>query len=136
MKVCLDFGRRLRECRKTKRLSQFELAKLSGASCSIIGKYERDEITPSVGIAKNLAIILGTTVSFLVGENNLYEDPRMVKFVKDIKSVSEADQTMILYTVNAMIRSAKISEYVSSQSNTDIWKEVTIVKDSERSSPK
>jgi len=96
-----------------KKLSQHELAKLSGASYSVIGKYERDEITPSVEVAKRLSIILETTVSFLVGENNLYEDPRMIKFVKDIKSVSEAEQARILHTVNAMVKSAKISELTS-----------------------
>jgi len=110
MKVSLHFGKRLRECREMKKFSQHELAKLSGASYSVIGKYERDEITPSVEVAKRLSIILETTVSFLVGEINLYEDPRMIKFVKDIKSVSEAEQDRILYTVNAMVKSAKISE--------------------------
>ena len=38
------FGRKLWECRETKKLSQNELAKLIEAHHSIIGRYERDEV--------------------------------------------------------------------------------------------
>ena len=38
------FGRKLRECREAKKLSQNELAKLIEAHHSIIGRYERDEV--------------------------------------------------------------------------------------------
>lgn len=31
-------------------------------SYSVIGKYERDEMIPSIEVAKNIAKILGTTV--------------------------------------------------------------------------
>jgi DNA-binding XRE family transcriptional regulator len=42
--MTLSFGKKLRECREAKDLSQNEFAKLIGVHHSIIGKYERDEV--------------------------------------------------------------------------------------------
>ncbi|MFZ4863251.1 helix-turn-helix domain-containing protein [Sphingobacterium sp. Mn56C] len=60
-----SFGKRLTECRKAKDLSQKDLAKAFGTSHTTIGKYERDEMTPSIEAAKKLAKILDTTVAYL-----------------------------------------------------------------------
>ena len=49
------FGKKLRECREAKGLSQKELAKLLNTSYSVIGKYERDEMQPSIEAAKKIA---------------------------------------------------------------------------------
>ena len=63
------FGKKLRECREAKKLSQNELAKLIEAHHSIIGKYERDEVKPSIDVVKKIANILETTVGYLLGES-------------------------------------------------------------------
>ena len=63
-----SFGKKLRECRDAKGLSQSELAKILNTNHSIIGKYERDEVKPSIDVVKNLADELETTVGFLLGE--------------------------------------------------------------------
>lgn len=47
------FGLRLTECRKTKNLSQKELAEAFVASYTSIRKYERDEMIPSIMRLKN-----------------------------------------------------------------------------------
>ena len=46
------FGKRLTECRKAKNLSQKELAEAFITSHTTIGKYERDEMAPSIDAAK------------------------------------------------------------------------------------
>ncbi|MGB4293553.1 MAG: helix-turn-helix transcriptional regulator [Bacteroidales bacterium] len=43
-----SFGKKLRECREAKGLSQKELAKQLDTHHSIIGKYEGDEMLPSI----------------------------------------------------------------------------------------
>ena len=42
------FGKRLRDCRKEKGLSQNEIAKILNTNHSVIGKYERDDVKPSI----------------------------------------------------------------------------------------
>ncbi len=105
------FGKKLRECREAKGLSQKELAKLLSTSYSVIGKYERDEMTPSIDTAKRLADILQTTVGYLLGETqeqNLFKDPAMLNRLNEISTFQEEDKKHILYTLDAMIKSVKL----------------------------
>ena len=47
--------------------SQDDLAKKIGTSAPIIGRYGRNEIKPSIEIAKKIADELGITVDYLLG---------------------------------------------------------------------
>ncbi len=62
------FGKRIRECREAKKWSQAALAREMSVHHSLIGKYERDEVKPSIDIGQRLATVLGTTVGYLLGE--------------------------------------------------------------------
>jgi len=106
------FGKRLTECRKAKDLSQKELAEAFVTSHTTIGKYERDEMVPSIDVAKKLARILDTTVGYLLGENdqaNLFKDPVMLRRFQDISVLPEKERECLLTTVDYFIKSAKIS---------------------------
>jgi len=106
-----SFGKKLVECRKAKGISQNELAKLINAHHSIIGKYERDEVKPSIDVVKKLADVLNTTVGYLLGETQdqqVLKDPSMLKRLNDIMSFSKQEQEHIIYTIDAMIKSAKL----------------------------
>lgn len=105
-----SFGKKLRECREAKKLSQNELAKLIEAHHSIIGKYERDEVKPSIDVVKKIANILDTTVGYLLGESQnsqVLKDPAMMQRLNDIATFREKDREHILYTLDAMIRDVK-----------------------------
>lgn len=106
------FGKRLRESREAKNFSQKELANILNTSYSVIGKYERDEMVPSIDAAKKLANILNTSVGYLLGENqqsDLFKDPAMLKRFQDIATLPEKDKECLLTTVDHFIKSAKIS---------------------------
>lgn len=106
-----SFGKKLAECRKAKNLSQKELAELFKTSHTTIGKYERDEMTPSIDAAKKLAKILDTTAGYLLGESEdreLLKDPTMLKRLNDISKFPEQDKTCILYALDAMINNVKL----------------------------
>lgn len=107
----ISFGKKLRECRETKNLSQSELARKLDAHHSIIGRYERDEVKPTVDVIKKLAEALETTVGYLLGENKdsgLLKDPAMLKRLNDIASFPDEDKEHILYTLDALIRNVKL----------------------------
>jgi len=107
-----SFGKKLTECRKAKDLSQKELAKAFGTSHTTIGKYERDEMTPSIEAAKKLAKILDTTVGYLLGENeqaDLFKDPAMLKRFQDIATLPEKERECLLTTVDHFIKASKIA---------------------------
>lgn len=111
------FGQRLTECRKAKGLSQKELAQLLQTSHSVIGKYERNEMVPSVEAAKKLAQLLDTTVGYLVDETDsaeLFKNSRMLQRLKDIENLPEEDKQHFLYTIDAMLRDAKTRQAYAS----------------------
>lgn len=106
----VTFGKRLRECRSDKNLSQNELAKMLNTNHSMIGKYERDEVMPSIEVVKNLAALLNTTVAYLLGEadsNDLFKDPDMLRRLKEINALPAKDRECILYNLDAVLRDVR-----------------------------
>ena len=107
-----SFGKKLRDAREVKGFSQAELARQINSHHSIIGKYERDEVKPTVDVIKKLAEVLSTTISFLMGETdsqNVFKDPVMLKRMADIESLPEKDKECLLLTVDNFIRATKMS---------------------------
>ena len=103
-------GSKLRDCRKAKKLSQSELARILSTNHSVIGKYERDDVNPSIEAVKRLAEVLDTTVAYLIGEagsNELFRDQDMLRRLKEINSLSERDKDCILYNLDAVLRDVK-----------------------------
>jgi transcriptional regulator with XRE-family HTH domain len=106
----VSFGKKLRECREAKKLSQAELARQINAHHSIIGRYERDEVKPTIDVVKRLADILNVTAGFLLGDtenDGLFKDPDMLNRVKDIIALKEEDKKCLLMNVDAFLRDAK-----------------------------
>lgn len=64
----MNFGTRLRECRKAKNLRQVDLAKQIGVSGQVISNLERGYTTGfSPEMLKKLANVLDTSVEYLTG---------------------------------------------------------------------
>jgi transcriptional regulator with XRE-family HTH domain len=102
----ISFGKKIALLRKEMNLSQGELAAQLKTSVSVISRYERDEMTPSIDAAKKLAELLDTTVGYLLGENddaNIFKDPEMLERFKAIKAFREEDREKIYFTLDAMI---------------------------------
>ncbi|MBC7412578.1 MAG: helix-turn-helix transcriptional regulator [Bacteroidia bacterium] len=103
-------AKKLRECRDAKGLSQSELAKTLSTNHSIIEKYARDKVKPTIDVVKRLADELDTTVGFLLGETkqvSLLKNPAMLKRLNDIDALPETDKVHILYTIDHLPASVK-----------------------------
>ena len=104
------FGKKIAELRKDKKISQGELAKMLTTSTSVIGRYERDEMTPSIEVAKKIANLLNTTVGYLLGETEddaLFKNPEMLKRLKELNDLPEADKDHILYTLDGLLQNVR-----------------------------
>ena len=102
-----SFGKKLRERREAKKISQNELAKLIEAHHSAIGKYERDEVRPSIDVVVKIADVLNTTVGYLLGETNdtnVLQDPIMLKRLNDINQLPQRERDALLLTIDAFLR--------------------------------
>ena len=106
-----SFGEKLRSSRKAKGLSQSEVARQLNTNHSIIGKYERDDVKPTIDVVKKLAQVLDTTISFLMGETenpDLFKDPAMFKRMADIENLPQREKESILLTVDNFIKATKL----------------------------
>ena len=107
-----SFGQRLTQCRKARGLTQAELARRMQTNHSILGKYERDQVRPSIDVVVRLTEELETTVSYLLGEveeETLLKDPVMLERLKTLHALPEEQRRHILYALDAMLRDAKTS---------------------------
>ena len=104
------FGRRLHELRKQRGWSQPELGKQIGTSGTIIGRYERGEMTPSIDVARKLADAFGVTVDSLVADREMPEilkDRDMLARWEAIGGLPDEDRQRILFVVDGLIRDAR-----------------------------
>lgn len=65
-----DFGLRLKELRKKKKLSQNQVSARLNITKSSISGYENNIITPSNDIIVKLALLYGVTTDYLLGLDN------------------------------------------------------------------
>ena len=105
----MSFGQKLAYSRKEKKLSQPELGKLSGINGDIIGKYERDEMKPSIETAKKLADGLEISLDYLVGDGDLKVlDKKTLQRLEDIAKLNSDDKIHIFYALDNLIKAAKL----------------------------
>ena len=65
----MDYGKIFKEFRNEKKLSQRDLAKLTGISQQAISFWEQDKRTPNMDDCIKLADFYGITLDELVGRN-------------------------------------------------------------------
>lgn len=90
----VEFGERLRQLRKQKKLTQKQLAALIGTKNSIISFYEVGERIPSPEVIMKLATVLGVTTDYLLGmEKNE---------TLDISGLTNTDVTLVRTLVDTL----------------------------------
>jgi transcriptional regulator with XRE-family HTH domain len=104
----MTFGQKITSVRKQKEMSQAELGKLSGVNGDIVGKYERDEMKPSIETAKKLADALEVSLDYLVGGELKVLDKKTLKRLQDIEKLPDVDKQNIFYTLDNLIKAAKL----------------------------
>lgn len=103
----ITFGKRLAEVRKDKRMSQDELAKKVGAHGAVIGRYERDEVKPSIEMAAQVAQALDVSLDYLVGNSDLLLDTATVRRIQDIQKLEAEEKGHLFALMDAFLRDNK-----------------------------
>jgi len=95
------------DARKKRKMSQDELGKTIGVHAPIIGRYERDEVKPSIETATKIAEALEVSLDYLTGLSDLELDKTIIDTILEIQQLKEDDKAHILTTINALLRDAK-----------------------------
>jgi len=101
------FGKKLREGREAKGFSQAELARQIKSHHSIVGKYERDEVKPSIEMATQLAEALEVSLDYLVGSTDVLLEKSIVNRVLDIQKLKENEKQHVFALLDAFIKQTK-----------------------------
>ncbi len=103
----ITFGKRLGEVRKDKKLSQDDLAKKMDLQGAVIGRYERDEVKPSIEVAARIAQVLGVSLDYLVGNTDMLLDADVIKKIQEIQNLPDKDREHLFYVVDNILQNVK-----------------------------
>lgn len=95
-------------------MSQFDLAKGAGVSCEIMGRYERNEVSPSIDGAKKIAETLEVSLDYLAGGSDKVNfDKRTLKLIDEIEELDPSVKDKRYFLANAIIRYTKTGKAYS-----------------------
>lgn len=106
----MDLGKRILELRKEKKLTREKLGKTIGTSGAIIGRYERNERTPSVEIARKIAHTLGVSLDYLVGNTEFLLDTDIIKKIQEIQKLPAEDKNHLFYVLDNILQNVKAKQ--------------------------
>ena len=104
----MSFGKRLQQARKDREFSQEDLAALLGTKGPAIGRYERDEMKPSIEVAARMAELLQVSLDFLVGHTDVQLDPTTRDRILAISAFTEEDRQHLFAVIDAFIAKEKM----------------------------
>lgn len=104
----MDFGNKIVQLRKNKSFSRDELGKTVGTSGAIIGRYERNEITPSVDMASKIADALNVSLDYLVGNTDTVLERDLLKKITDIQNLPEDKKNVVMTLIDTFLKQTKL----------------------------
>lgn len=111
----MNLAERITGLRKQKDMSQTDLAKATGVSREIIGRYERGEATPSIEVAKKIADTFAVSLDYLVGEGiNASFDKKSLSRLQDIEKLDADTKEKIYFVIDNIIQNAKAKKAFAS----------------------
>lgn len=103
----MTLGQHITSLRKAKDLSQGQLGKKVGTSGDIIGRYERDEVKPSIEVIIKIADALEVSIDFLVGKTDFEIDKDTLRRIQDVSALPADEKKQVFMVIDALIRDFK-----------------------------
>jgi transcriptional regulator with XRE-family HTH domain len=107
LRLSMTIGEHIMLLRKQKGLSQADLGKAIGTSGDIVGRYERNIMSPSIEVIIKMADALDVSIDFLVGKTNLQLDRTTLDRLEDIGKLNDDARQYIFNHLDLMIRDFK-----------------------------
>lgn len=107
----LNIGSKISILRKEKGWSQSKLAEKISGSREIIGKYERNENSPSLEMALKMAKTFGVTIDFLLGEGEYFTyDQDTIDRIKSIQKMDANTKSVLFNVIDTYIQNFKTKQ--------------------------
>ncbi|GAB3433057.1 helix-turn-helix domain-containing protein [Niabella aquatica] len=106
----MTLGESLTQVRKRKNLSQADVGKKIGINGDAYGRYERNEVKPTIEMAVKIAQALEVSVDYLVGKTTLQLDKQALKRLEDISKLPEENKNFVLNLIDMALRDFKVKK--------------------------
>jgi len=103
----MTLGQHITALRKAKGFSQNELGKKVATSGDIIGRYERDEVNPSIEVIIKIADAFEVSIDFLVGKTDFELDNDTLQRIQDVSTLPADEKKQVFMVIDALIRDFK-----------------------------
>ena len=110
----MEFGKRLMNIRKEKKLSQNDLASKVGIHANVLGRYERGDAKPFVEVAAKIANALDVSLDYLTGNTDILFDKKTTQRILEVQQLSQKDTEHLYAMMDAFLRDAKTRQAYSS----------------------
>lgn len=110
----MSFGKRIKEARLKKKLSQDDVAKMLNTKAPVIGRYERDEAKPSIDTAAKLANLFEVSLDYLVGNSDIEVDTKTLTRVLELQKLPTDVKSKLYYFIDMSIRDFKAKQAYAS----------------------
>ena len=104
----MDFGSQVAALRKQQSISQTQLAEKLGIHKNVLGRYERNEVAPSIEIARKIADILDVSLDYLTGKADVQMDKGIRNRILEVSKFEDDDRAHIFSVIDAFIAKRKI----------------------------
>ena len=78
-----------------------------------IGRYERDEMKPSIDAAAKMADILGVSLYSLVGRTDLKLDKGIINCIQEVTKMKDKQKEHVFAMLDAFITSTKMQGFIT-----------------------
>lgn len=112
----MTLGNKIKSTRQQKKISQNELAELSGVMQKNISRYEQDTSIPSAVALKKIADALQVTTDFLLGENSediQIQDRELLQKFQVIQQMTGDTKNVVNTFLDLIIRDHKAKQAYS-----------------------
>ena len=114
----VEFGKRIKQQREKKRLTQAQLANSLQITAQAVSKWERGENAPDISLLKSLSIILGISIDWLLTAEDKIEDTfeatvfctSLRNYVEKSKQCSPRDITLWINGIFHVLTTSVLSE--------------------------
>jgi transcriptional regulator with XRE-family HTH domain len=106
----MKIGDRIAQTRKNLKWSQADLGIQVGVSREIIGRYERNEVSPSIDVAIKIANALNVSLDYLAGGNLAQFDNKTIKLIQEIEDLAPDIKEKLYFLAHAVIRDYKAGQ--------------------------
>jgi transcriptional regulator with XRE-family HTH domain len=103
----MTIGEHIMLLRKKKGLSQNDLGKAIGTSGDIIGRYERDAMSPTIQVIMRLADALDVSIDYLVGKTKFQLDKDTMERLEDLAKLPEDKRAYVFALIDMCLRDFK-----------------------------